>query len=153
MCIQSSTNSIILTRLQPPSRPSICEVSFYWVQLRTVQLSLLSMVLVPMSMTAGVTLAPPQLGYRSIDSSGDHSDHDPFDFDTSWFMQISESSPFDICCQQLLEQRFQELEDHSVENVRICWSWTFRFSSRLKILCAGTRKARGLETSCQTKLA
>ena len=63
---------------------------------------------------------PPQLGYRSIDSSGDHSDHDPFDFDTSWFMQISESSPFDICCQQLLEQRFQELEDHSVENVRIC---------------------------------
>ena len=63
---------------------------------------------------------PPQLDYRGIDSSGDHSDHDLFESDTSWLMQISESSPLDICCQQLLEQRFQELEDHSVENVRIC---------------------------------
>ena len=63
---------------------------------------------------------PPQLDYRSIDSSGDHSDYDPFESDTSWLMQISESSPPDICCQQLLEQRLQELEDHSVENVRIC---------------------------------
>jgi len=48
-----------------------------------------------------------------------HSGYD--DFDSSWLMQISgSSSSNDICCQQLLVQRFQELEDHSVENVRIC---------------------------------